>query len=97
MEASGRNRTPDKLGEAERTALYAACNRHLRRLVETLSPQWLVGVGRFAESRAQDALAGIEVRIGHVLHPSPASPRANAGAGWASEAAKDLLSQGIWT
>jgi single-strand selective monofunctional uracil DNA glycosylase len=46
LEASGRNRTPDKLPAAEREALYRACDRHLLRLVEVLEPSWVVGVGR---------------------------------------------------
>ncbi|MBA2479594.1 MAG: single-stranded DNA-binding protein [Planctomycetes bacterium] len=94
MEASGRNRTPDKLGDSERDALYAACDRHLRRIVEVLSPAWVVGVGRFAQVRAQTALAGMPTVIGHVLHPSPASPKANAD--WAGAATRELVSQGIW-
>lgn len=94
MEASGRNRTPDKLAPAEREAVYRACDRHLARAIAALRPEWVVGVGRFAQQRAVEALAGLPVRIGHVLHPSPASPRANKN--WAMEAEKDLLRQNIW-
>jgi single-strand selective monofunctional uracil DNA glycosylase len=94
MEESGRNRTPDKLADSEREALYAACDRHLQRVVETLSPRWVVGVGRFAQTRAAAALAGSSVTVGHVLHPSPASPKANAD--WAGAATRELVAQGIW-
>src|SRR5688572_10545866 len=73
LEESGRNRTPDKLAAAEREALYAICDRALRRQVEALEPAWVVGVGAFAENRAQSALAGLDLKIGRVLHPSPAS------------------------
>ena len=45
MEASGKNRTPDKLASAERAALTAACDRHLRRTIELLAPQWVIGIG----------------------------------------------------
>ena len=75
VEASGRNRTPDKLPAAERCPLYAACDRHLRRVVRLLEPEWVVGIGAFAESRAREVLADT-VNIGRVLHPSPANPRA---------------------
>ncbi|MFH1530077.1 MAG: uracil-DNA glycosylase family protein [Pseudomonadota bacterium] len=81
MEESGRNRTPDKLPRAERDALFDACDRALRRSVEVLAPEVVVGVGRFAEDRARAALAGIDVRIARAPHPSPASPLANQG--WA--------------
>ena len=76
MEESGRNLPPDKLAAAERTELFAACNDALARVAEVLQPELVVGVGRFAEQRAREAL-GTEVRIGSVLHPSPASPAAN--------------------
>ena len=41
----------------------------------------LIAVGRFAETRAREALAGMEVVVGCVPHPSPANPGANKG--WA--------------
>jgi single-strand selective monofunctional uracil DNA glycosylase len=53
MEESGRNRTPDKLAVAERTQLYEICDRALRFTVESLRPRFVVGVGNFAEERAQ--------------------------------------------
>lgn len=93
MEASGKNRTPDKLPAAEREALYAACDDHLHRLVDILEPEWVVGIGAFAENRAREVLADRDVAIGRVLHPSPASPRANKN--WAGEAAKELRALGL--
>lgn len=79
MEDTGRNRTPDKLTAAERRDLYAACNRSLRAQIERLQPKVLVAVGKFAEARAQEALEGLDLRIGCVAHPSPANPAANRG------------------
>jgi single-strand selective monofunctional uracil DNA glycosylase len=76
MEESGRNRPPDKLPAAERAALFRACNDALARVAEILHPQLVVGIGRFAEQRAREAL-GDDVRLGRILHPSPASPAAN--------------------
>jgi len=77
LESTGRNRTPDRLPTAEREPLFAACDEALRRTVEVAKPRYVVGVGRFAEQRAQHALAGSAVRVGRILHPSPASPAAN--------------------
>ena len=94
MEDSSRNRTPDKLPAAEVTRLFKACDEHLRTCIQTLQPEWIVGVGGFAQKRAQEALAGIDIRHGKVLHPSPASPAANRG--WAEAAVKQLSEQGIW-
>lgn len=90
----GRNLTPDKLPGAEAAPLYALCDIHLRELVQALQPEWVVGVGGFAEARAAAALAGIPVRIGRVLHPSPASPAANRG--WAAAATAQLQTLGVW-
>jgi single-strand selective monofunctional uracil DNA glycosylase len=76
MEESGRNLTPDKLPAPERAELFAACDAALAQIVAVLRPALVVGVGRFAERRAQAAL-GKEVPIGRIPHPSPASPAAN--------------------
>jgi single-strand selective monofunctional uracil DNA glycosylase len=92
LEASGRNRTPDKLPAAEREALYRACDRHLLRLVEVLEPIWVVGIGAFAEARARAAL-GDRVRVARVLHPSPASPLAQRD--WAGTVRRELIAQGV--
>jgi single-strand selective monofunctional uracil DNA glycosylase len=95
MEETGRNRTPDKLPAAERDALYAACDDHLRRLIQILEPEWIVGIGAFAESRARMVLADRDLKIGRILHPSPASPKANRG--WANEASKEIRALGLCT
>ena len=94
MEASGRNRTPDKLPRSERDPLYAACDRYLQHLVATLQPAWLIGIGKFAADRARAACgetAGL--RIASVLHPSPASPAANRG--WQEAAWGQLAELGV--
>ncbi len=93
MEASGKNRTPDKLPAREREPLFAACDRALAAMVDVLGPHTVVGVGAFAEERARVALAGRSVTIGSILHPSPASPLANGG--WAEKAEAQLRALGI--
>lgn len=90
----GRNLTPDKLPPAEQGPLLAACDAHLRQVIEVLRPEWVVGVGTWAEQRARQALAGLPVQVGRVLHPSPASPAANRG--WSEAASRQLVEQGIW-
>ena len=90
----GRNLTPDKLPASEAGPLYAACDAHLRQIVSALDAQWVIGIGGFAETRAREALAGLNLRIGKVLHPSPASPAANRG--WAEAASKQLNALQIW-
>ncbi|HRF13292.1 MAG: uracil-DNA glycosylase family protein [Candidatus Accumulibacter phosphatis] len=89
-----RNLTPDRLPAAAAAALRVACDAHLKTLVSVLQPEWVVGVGAFAETRAAEALAGTQVRTARVLHPSPASPLANQG--WAAAATRQLVELGIW-
>lgn len=93
IEPSGRNRTPDKLKAQERDLLLPACDQALRASVAILKPGLVVGVGAWASKRARAALAESDVRVGTLLHPSPASPKANRG--WAKQAEHDLASLGI--
>ena len=90
----GRNVTPDKLPAQEAAPLYAACDEHLRDLVTAVNAKWVIGIGAFAEARAREALSGMDLHIGRILHPSPASPAANRG--WAEAARKQLGELGIW-
>jgi single-strand selective monofunctional uracil DNA glycosylase len=93
MERSGRNFTPDALPVRERTALFEACDQALREAIAALRPRFVVGVGEFAAARAKSALALTGVTLGSILHPSPASPRANRG--WARFAEEQLAALGV--
>jgi len=93
MEASGRNRTPVQLKAAERRGLFGPCDGALRLVVEHLGASIVVGVGQFAAERAAASLVGLDVRVGQLLHPSPASPLANKG--WATQAEAQLRALGV--
>jgi single-strand selective monofunctional uracil DNA glycosylase len=93
MEASGRNRTPDKLPAGEREPLFELCDEALRRLVAWCDPGRVIGIGAFATARARAALGAEAPPIGTILHPSPASPAANRG--WTGQAERQLLALGI--
>ncbi len=93
LEESGRNVTPDHLPATEQAALFAPCDRALRRSIAALAPRLVVGIGSFAESRARAALAETGLPIGRVLHPSPASPAANRG--WARAMEAELRALGV--
>ncbi|MFY9342706.1 MAG: uracil-DNA glycosylase family protein [Planctomycetota bacterium] len=92
---SGANLTPDKLGKAETAPLFRICDRLLVAVVEILRPRHVVGVGAFAEARARAALAGCDVHIGRIPHPSPASPAANSG--WERLADEAFAALGVVT
>jgi single-strand selective monofunctional uracil DNA glycosylase len=93
LEASGKNRTPDRLPPAERDALLAVCDAALHELIALLGPEQVIGVGGFAERRAKEALQGSGVAISGILHPSPASPLANRN--WAASIEAQLRAAGI--
>lgn len=98
MESSARNRTPDKLPAEERAPLGQACDRHLIRVIETLGPKYLVGIGVYAEKCLQRVKPFCKhadaMTISRVLHPSPASPAANKD--WSGKVTLSLIEAGIW-
>jgi len=93
VESSGRNRTPDKLPADEREPLFGRCDAYLQRLVDVFEAEWVIGIGSFAEQRARHALADRGVRVGRILHPSPANPRAHAD--WSGSARAELEALGL--
>ena len=93
MEASGKNRTPDKLPAAERERLFAVCDEALRRLVAWCRPRRVIGVGAFAAARARAALGADGPPVASILHPSPASPAANRG--WAEQVERQFAAHGV--
>ncbi|MEO0515484.1 MAG: uracil-DNA glycosylase family protein [Planctomycetota bacterium] len=94
MADTARNLTPDKLPVAEREPLVDACRLHLRRILDVLEPEIVVGVGVWAEAQAKTCCEDRDVTLGRILHPSPASPAANRG--WAEQATRQLVELGVW-
>jgi single-strand selective monofunctional uracil DNA glycosylase len=96
MEDSARNRTPDKLPAAERAALDTVCDQHLAEVIQALQPQYLVGVGAYAEDCLKRVMTQIDydAHLSRILHPSPASPAANKD--WAGKATEQLQQAGVW-
>lgn len=92
---NARNLTPTNLYKADREALFPICDDMLRALVEQLQPEWLIGVGKFAHGRAKAVAKSLDTppQVATVLHPSPASPAANAG--WIEKAETQLAEQGV--
>jgi len=101
LEASGRNYTPDKLPALLLRKVYEASDRHLATALTALAPAWAIGVGGFAERRIRAVLAAGLVtgatagamRVGQILHPSPASPAANRA--WVEKMEGQLTALGV--
>jgi single-strand selective monofunctional uracil DNA glycosylase len=95
MEQSSKNFTPDKLPVAESRPVETACDQHLRAVVAALQPEWLIGVGGFAEAQGLKLKAHFpQLKVGRILHPSPASPAANRD--WAGTVLKQMKALGVW-
>ena len=95
MGPTGSNLTPDKLTAADMSPVEQACLKHLAEVFSILQPEFLIGVGAFAEQRLS-RIPGIQdqkVKIGRILHPSPASPAANRG--WAEAVERQLIDLGV--
>jgi single-strand selective monofunctional uracil DNA glycosylase len=95
LAAGGANLTPNKLPKAERESLFAICDEHLARVLEILEPEWLIGIGGFAKERGEFVAGNKKIRVGQILHPSPASPKANRH-DWGMTATQELVALGVW-
>lgn len=91
----GRNLTPPDLRKADTEALYAACDAHAATVARAMEPEFLIGIGQFAEKRLRTIVdrEGLGAKVGTILHPSPASPLANRG--WAEQAERQLRALGV--
>ena len=105
MEESGKNLTPDKLPATERDPLIKICDDHLRTVIAIMEPEFLVGIGKYAEKNLLRVAKTVGVvgagkprpydyKISAILHPSPANPHANRG--WAEAVTRQMKEQGIW-
>lgn len=91
MESTGANKTPDKLNPREREEIFGYCDKALKSLIELGEFRRLIGVGKFARKRLEN-VASKEHIVGDILHPSPASPKANKD--WTGEVTRSLIELG---
>ncbi|RMG09492.1 MAG: single-stranded DNA-binding protein [Planctomycetota bacterium] len=91
---SGANITPDKLPRTLVGPLLDACAEHMAALVSFARPRAVIGVGKWAEKQLAKLVEerSLDVGVGGVLHPSPASPLANRG--WLERARAQLAALG---
>jgi single-strand selective monofunctional uracil DNA glycosylase len=92
MLESGANLTPDKLSAREKKPLAETCDAHLRRVIDILEPEIAIGVGGYA-TKCLEGLKLEGLRVGTLLHPSPASPIANRE--WPARPKEQLRNLGL--
>lgn len=97
LEDGGRNCAPSRMLKAQREMFTPQCDEALRRIIAHLRPAYVLGVGNYARDRIKKALADWEGDftpvVDRILHPSPASPKANQG--WAEQAEAQLAEIGV--
>jgi single-strand selective monofunctional uracil DNA glycosylase len=102
LEESGRNRTPEQIPSTQMEPVTQACDQHLAEVFQILKPRYAIGIGGFATKRIETVLKQrfksedpirTGIKIGTMLHPSPASPAANRG--WAQQARQQLVELGV--
>jgi single-strand selective monofunctional uracil DNA glycosylase len=94
MSKTGANITPDKLPIEFRKKLNLICDEFLRFSIEVFQPEQVIGIGGYATKCFQRILPKeTQLRIGTILHPSPASPIANKE--WPSKPKAQLKSLGV--
>lgn len=96
MSESGANITPAQLPAEQVQQVDADCRKHLKRLIELMQPEVLVGVGGYALKQLEAVAAMLPERkfvFGTLLHPSPASPMANRC--WPDKPREQLKGLGI--
>ena len=91
MGKSGKNVTPPDMKIDVRNKLLQLCDETLKDVIELYSVKHIVGLGRFAETRAKKVVNDNLIKdaeVSFLIHPSPASPAANKG--WNDLAYKSL-------
>lgn len=94
LSATGSNITPDKIPKSEMQPVIEKCDAHLKEICEALKIKTAIGIGAYAKKRLDKTLVNSAIKTGVILHPSPASPKANKD--WAGTAVNQMKEQGIW-
>lgn len=63
-----RLRTPDKLPAAERDAVVRVCDKALARIIKTIKPKLVIGIGKSKETHTAD----LDAKCGKDIHFSKA-------------------------
>jgi len=93
FDLAGKNITPNQLPMKDRHPLEEICGRALRRYLDYYQPDYVIGVGEFAERQIRAVLNSHAITVGRIPHPNPANPSANRG--WSEAVARHFEALGI--
>jgi len=95
MTETGKNITPPQIGADKRALINNLCDNALVDVIKLLGVSSVIGVGKFAEKRANEIKKkfNLDISVFFLLHPSPASPAANKG--WSDIAEVSLRQMNI--
>lgn len=96
MAATGKNLTPIDMGAAYKGKIFELCDEALAQVIEILQVKVIIGIGRFAETRAKLVLKSMgnsTISVHFLNHPSPASARANRN--WQELALRQLSEMNV--
>ncbi|MBN1413159.1 MAG: single-stranded DNA-binding protein [Spirochaetales bacterium] len=111
FDEKGKNITPDKLSANESNALLNLCDLFLVRALCIIQPRFVVGIGRFAESRIVQAIKTYIKKQAHKINQTarwdpekitvahilhPSPASPAANRGWEEKATRQLIEQGVW-
>lgn len=97
---SAKNVVPEHLPLEYQAEIEHACDKHLKRVLQTLEPEHVIGVGVYAYKHALEVVRSLrevsnaEPKVSRVLHPSPSNPSANQG--WFVQALAQLRDAQVW-
>ncbi|KYN12635.1 PREDICTED: single-strand selective monofunctional uracil DNA glycosylase [Trachymyrmex cornetzi] len=91
MDGKARNITPAEIKGDGQKILHEACDKSLTDIIQLLKVEIVIGIGNYAEKRAQIAVqtGGLPVKVMVLRHPSP---RALGNQNW-KETAKQRLNE----
>lgn len=94
MDKKGRNITPAEIKGSEIQTLHSACDKALAETIKILKVEIVVGVGLYAEKRAQFVVNSYKLPAKVLCLPHP-SPRAANNKNWNDKATKKLDELGL--
>ncbi len=91
---TAKNFTPDYLPRHEKAALECLCDAYLADILDLISPEILIGVGKYAQAKLEKVNTDSNRVVSSIIHPSPGNPMANRG--WNEKTTEKLIELGVW-